>query len=226
MKVSLLLPTLNRPRLLPAAIGAMLAQDYDDVEIVVNDGSDEPCPSPILTDERVVVMENGSNLSIANALNAAAEAATGDIFYVASDDNLMLHGTIVSALAALAGGARWTCGRMIVDDGKNLPWVSPLVEWDPEIHGKVGNQVQEPTVFMTRRAFEESGGFNEIYRCAQDYEMWGRLGAVEPPAVRDHVDVFYRLWEGSLSTTAAERCSTEVEMIQAQWSGFGFGGRA
>jgi hypothetical protein len=89
--VSVILPTRDRPALLPRAVASLLEQLYDRWELVVVDDGDTDAVEQALAgveDERVVVAD-GPRRGLGAARNAGLDAATGDIVCYLDDDNVM-----------------------------------------------------------------------------------------------------------------------------------------
>lgn len=89
LKISVLIPTLNRPDAVERLVRQFLEQEYPDFEILVADQSDEPntaLESLAQTDRRVRYLrltERGT----CRARNAAIAQATGDILFFVDDDS-------------------------------------------------------------------------------------------------------------------------------------------
>lgn len=87
-KVSVILPTYNRARLLPRAIHSVLAQSYDDLElIIVDDGSEDDTADVVgnIRDSRVRYMRLARNQGISAARNRGLQKASGE--YLAFQDS-------------------------------------------------------------------------------------------------------------------------------------------
>jgi glycosyltransferase involved in cell wall biosynthesis len=93
--VSVVIPTLGRPRLLSRALNSVLAQTYRDFEVVVVvDGPDEETVAALraLSDPRVRVLVNPRSLTAAGARNLGAEHARGEwIAFLDDDDEWLPH---------------------------------------------------------------------------------------------------------------------------------------
>jgi glycosyltransferase involved in cell wall biosynthesis len=91
---SVLIPTLNRAKVLPRALESVLAQTCTDFELIVlDDGSTDETASVVASydDERVRYVRH-ERAGVSAARNAAAEAATGEVFvFLDSDDELLPH---------------------------------------------------------------------------------------------------------------------------------------
>ena len=99
--LSIIIPTYNRPHLLPRAVNSALAQTVEDIEvIVVDDASPQPVQLPDHPKLRIIRLP--INSGGAAALNIGARAARGRwITYLDDDDKLLPHMVKVS-LEALA----------------------------------------------------------------------------------------------------------------------------
>lgn len=82
MKVSLIVPTLGQEKFLPDTLGSIVAQNYDQLEVILVDGG---CSSenrvtvdrfPQLNIQLISERDNGQ----ADAINKGFRAASGDIF--------------------------------------------------------------------------------------------------------------------------------------------------
>lgn len=231
-RVSVLIPTMNRPARLRRAVAHVLRQQYPSFEIVIQNGGEkiEPAPGDVLADDRVHLRQV-PDTGICNALNRAAEIATGDVWHMCCDDDEMQPGTLWSAASALRTGEQWTYGWMRqfreFPSGRRRQialHTARLWPWNLDEH-KAANSVNQPTAFWTRESYEKHGPFHEDFPMIWDYEWWMRLGVRYSPVQRDHCDADYVIWPGSTSVHAAAEMTAEVERLQALWAEVGYGER-
>jgi GT2 family glycosyltransferase len=225
-RVSVLLPTKDRPERLGRALSCILAQDYPDLEVVIQNGG---ARVELPDDPRIVYLE-GADTGIANALNIAAAASTGDVLHVTCDDDEMRPGTLWSAASALRS-AEWTYGWMRTFLETRTGYrrlhkrhTACLWAWNLDEH-KAANSINQPTAFFTRSSYEKLGPFDERFPMVWDYEWWMRLGTRFEPVQRDHCDADYVIWPGSTSVHAAAAMALEVERLQELWAEKGYGER-
>ena len=79
--VSVIVPTFNRSRYLPAALDSVFAQTFTDFElIVVDDGSTDETAAMLggISDRRLRVVRHDTNRGIAAARNSGLSAASGN----------------------------------------------------------------------------------------------------------------------------------------------------
>lgn len=92
-KVAIIVPVYNSDRYLEACVSSILAQDYENIEVILvddgsTDGSAEICDRFSASDVRVRVLhrENGG---IAAAQNSGLDAASGELVTFCDNDDLM-----------------------------------------------------------------------------------------------------------------------------------------
>lgn len=224
MKVSVLLPTKDRPDRLKRAVAAILAQDHEDLELLIDNGGG---PIPTFADDRIIALERPPDIKLGGALlNRLALKASGDVMCVSADDDVMQPGTLTNVAQTFSEfDCEWTYGLIqYVTDGV-LGNVDGGFEWDAGLM-LCGNRVACPTVFWTRGLFEEVGGFDESMTLVWDYEMWGRFGSFSEPILREHLDYHYEVWDGSASSTKRLEVEEEVRGLHDRWRTIGFGNRS
>ncbi len=94
-KVSILIPTYNRPDFLPKAVESALRQDYPNLEVIVSDNASSTCLLPVLapylSDPRLKFYQQTENLGMGgNWRKCLYEYASGDWFMLLSDDDELL----------------------------------------------------------------------------------------------------------------------------------------
>ena len=104
-KISIILPTHNRRRVLERTIAGVFAQDEKNFElIVVDDCSTDDTVTYLtsLTDERVRTLRPQKNLGTAGARNLGLDAAKADIFALLDDDDVYLEHRLSAPLSVFA----------------------------------------------------------------------------------------------------------------------------
>jgi hypothetical protein len=100
-QLSIIIPTYNRPGLLPQAVRSALAQTFQDLEVIVVDDASDRFPE-LPDDPRLRVIHLEQSRGGAGARNVGTEAARGRwVSYLDDDDSLLPHMAEVS-LAALS----------------------------------------------------------------------------------------------------------------------------
>ncbi len=90
--VTVAIPTYNRSRFVIRAIESVLSQTYENVEIVVSDNaSTDDTISRIeqIHDHRLALIQQPENFGYLRNLNTCLEKATGELFVMLSDDDVL-----------------------------------------------------------------------------------------------------------------------------------------
>lgn len=189
MQLSIIIPTRDRPQLLPRAVQSALSQTMTDLEvIVVDDASTQPVDLP--TEPRLRVIRLSTPRGGAGARNVGTEAARGRwIAYLDDDDCLLPHMASVSldaiALATLPPPVAVISGIDVVDDtGKTLETRLPPPSRPRGCHfalealepGKSYNTKQ--TLVVEREIISQLGGWDETFRSRVHTELFLRLNPV------------------------------------------------
>jgi len=104
-KISVVLPTYGRRRVLPRTIASVLAQDEQDFELIVVDDcsiDDTRLYLASLTDPRIRAVRPPHNVGTAGARNLGLEAARADVVALLDDDDIYLAQRLSAPLAVFA----------------------------------------------------------------------------------------------------------------------------
>jgi glycosyltransferase involved in cell wall biosynthesis len=177
-RVSMVMPVLNGASYLSAALDSVLAQDFEDFELIcLNDGSSDATPDILadyaVRDRRVTHRNNPGNIGLPATLNAGFAMARGEYHSWTSHDNLLrpdMLSTLVEVLAADALVGVAYGGYSVIDsNGRILRYRSPRPAEDRWFGNPVG------AAFLYRREVTELlGGYDESLFGAEDYDFWLR----------------------------------------------------
>lgn len=180
--LSIIIPVYNRENLIDRAVASVLAQSFDDYEIiVVDDGSSDATRAVVeeIEDSRVrYVFQN--NTGAAAARNRGARLANSDyLTFLDSDDEALpgwlerLHEAFVvdNADIVCCGLEKVGVGREVDEKGGvRLP-----VNMGPMYGDIVGRFTNSGSYALRRSIFEEVGGFDEELSSGQHTELAMRL---------------------------------------------------
>ena len=186
-KVSVIIPTYNRANLLPECLKSVLAQSFQDFEIIViDDGSTDNTQEIVSAfPVRCLCQENGGP---AAAYNKGIELATGEYIAFLDSDDVLLMNALEKGVEILdrhpEAGFSYGQAYLMDEKGrifgfrKSRPKYSCVREDSEEIRELLifGNHIPHPTVMVRRSCLEEVGVYNLAFRsCAEDFELWVRL---------------------------------------------------
>ena len=196
--VSVVIPTYNRDEVLGHSIDSVLAQTYEDFElIVVDDGStdDTQAVCKAYEDDRLTYLRQ-ANEGAAVARNTGIERARGEFVAFQDSDDVWHPEKLRKQMQVFEEGAAdvgvvYTGFWRVADDGRTYvpgPGIEPK---EGNVHQALLGQnfVSTQVAVVRKRCFETAGVFDERLPRFQDWELWLRLskhfafGLVDEPLV-------------------------------------------
>lgn len=187
---SVVVPTCDRPDLLPHAVRSVLAQTVTGLEVLVVDDGREPAVVEV-DDPRVRVLRPGGGRGPAAARNSALEAALGRYVAFLDDDDLWTPDRLDLALRGLRRAPVAICGTQHLG---GPPPTSRVLE------GHVGDVLLDHTTPCLGATALERGvapRFDERWHGVEDVVWWWTLAQASPVATEDDVGYLVRLHEGA-----------------------------
>ena len=170
MKVSIIIPTLNEEKMLPALLDSIKIQDFNDYEVIVADAHSTDTTREIAENYGCRVIDGGMP---AVGRNAGAKIANGDFLFFLDADVILPPGFVRNIYEEMQD--RYidlaTCEIRPISDYRldkiihrliNLAIVMSL--WvDPKTFGFC--------IFVTKRLFFRTGGFDETIHVLEDIDF-------------------------------------------------------
>jgi glycosyltransferase involved in cell wall biosynthesis len=178
-RVSVVIPTYNRGKVLTRAVDSVLAQRYRDWElIVVDDGSTDDTQQrlALYAERRLRVIVRPENGGVAAARNAGIAAAEGELVAFLDSDDQWLPNALESLVAGIERGP---AAPKAVTSGFyfNRSGSPRLVPRHPSSRGDWflrlldGCPIAAGSALLVRReCFETVGGFDESLRRMEDWD--------------------------------------------------------
>jgi glycosyltransferase involved in cell wall biosynthesis len=195
--ISVIVPTYNSAGVIGEALASVLAQRYDNLEIlVIDDGSSDATVDVARAACPAVRIFRQSNSGAASARNKGLREATGELIAFLDADDAWFEGKLDAQVAAL--NARTDVGFVFTDwlVGAEPPnWNSraaqelraswpPADEIEPELSGWLyapllfSVVIHTSTLLLRRELARETGFFDETLRRGQDYDYWLRMSRI------------------------------------------------
>ena len=182
--ISVILPTFNRERTLARAVQSVLQQTFADFElIVVDDASTDGTPALMerMADPRLRYLRLPKNRGAAGARNAGIAAATAEWIAFQDSDDEWLDSKLAQQFSVardapqevglvLAGYLAQTQDRQL-----HIRPDSTLSGGNPMLDLLDGWPIITPTWLVRRRLLRELHGFDESYRCFEDWDLVFRI---------------------------------------------------
>lgn len=220
--VSVITPTYNRARFLPAAVASVLSQTFGDFElIIVDDGSEDNTPDvlkPFLADRRVryVYQENQGQ---SHARNLALKQATGDFIAFLDSDDVWARDKLEKQLAVFRANSEVDIvhgDEATINEQGSVVSLQNMRRYSGRItrYLLADNSVSITTALVRRRCFDEMGGFDTSVGVADDYELWLRFSARYCYQYEPGIVASYRVMADQISSDKRRRYAANERIIQ------------
>ena len=186
-KVSVIIPTYNRLPMLKEAVDSVLAQEFEDMELIVVDDSstDGTAEEMKRYGGRVKLIQHSQNKGVSVARNKGILHARGKYIAFLDSDDLWVKGKLKIQVAFLDDNPHYhICytDEIWIRRGKR---VNPMLK-----HAKYSGWIFEKclplciispsSVMMKRTLFSKVGLFDEALPVCEDYDFWLRVSARFP----------------------------------------------
>ena len=182
-KVSVLMSVYNGEAYLERSITSILSQTYRDFEFLIfNDASTDSTEAILknVHDPRIKVITNTVNLGLTRSLNKGIGIARGKYIARMDADDLSLPFRFEIQVGFLDSHPEYAIlgsSYLLIDqEGRTLSLVKVPVD-DSQIRENLLKQncFGHGSVMMRREAVQRVGGYDERFKCSQDYELWLRI---------------------------------------------------
>ncbi len=186
-KLSIIICTHNREKLLPRALDSVLTQDFKDFELIIiddasSDGTEVLINSYIARDNRIKYFKNDHNLGIAKSRNKGCKIAEGEYIAMLDSDDWWLKNDKLSRQIAILDSKRAIgligTGIVLYDTKDNFIKEDIFEAEDKKIRAKIlaKNQFAQSSVIFRKEAHLNAGGYDESLSVCEDLDLWLKIG--------------------------------------------------
>lgn len=203
-KISIVTPSFNQSQFLEEAIRSVLLQGYPNLEYFVFDGGSDDGSVEIIEkyEPWITYWESGPDAGQSNAINKGWKMATGDILaWLNSDDMYFPKALFHVGQTYLENPQSLVIiGSCEVRPSKNKTKITATdFDMRSDVLVRGGDIPGQPSVFISRGAFEAVGELREDLHYAMDWEYWLRLSMKFPENQFTLIDTtlsVFRKWSG------------------------------
>lgn len=211
MRVSIITSCYNRAATIRSAIESVLAQDYNDIEFIVVDGSSTDGSLDIIREyaDRISIVISEPDHGMYEAINKGIRVATGEIIGLLHSDDFFYDngviGRIVERMKRTHADFLYGDGLFVNPDNTNKVvrnWIGGGYRLWKVRHGWLP---LHPTCYIRRDVMMRLGLYNESYKIAADSDLLVRYlltGGLTVTYLNEYV---VRMRMGGLSTDSAKR---------------------
>lgn len=183
--VSVIIPTYNRAATIERSITSVLAQTYQDIEvIIVDDGSTDETKAIVkqMDDPRIVYLRSFKNRGQSNARNVGIRRSRGDYIAFQDSDDVWLPDKLEKQLLLFEKNPETGLVYCMFQyqNGSHIiypPYELPREDKVGNIYSKMfaGNLIGMPTAIVKRSIVEQAGSMDETLNCLEDFEWFLRI---------------------------------------------------
>lgn len=232
-RVSILMCVYNGETYLEQAIDSILAQTYQDFELIlVNDGSRDNTLNIIddytAKDNRVINVSNPVNLGLEISLNKGLALARGEYFARQDADDLSLPTRLEKQVDFLDNhpqvGALGTAVTVIDSDNKFKG-----NKYLPTQHQQLksllllNNFMHHSTLMARTEIIHQVGGYREDIRYVEDYDLWWKISQVSKLSCLSNIYLHRRMANSDRVSLLNRKqqlentCNLSLACIQDSW---------
>lgn len=186
-KISIIICTYNRAKLLPRAIKSVLSQDHKNLElIVIDDASTDKSEGVVAAfaelDKRIKYFKNEFNLGIPKSRNRGVSLAKGKYIAMLDSDDWWLAKDKLSRQAKILDanpeiGLVGT-GITLYNEKKEKVKDDIFCAEDKDIRKNIlaKNQFAQSSVLFRKDAFIAVSGYDEELNVCEDLDLWLKIG--------------------------------------------------
>jgi glycosyltransferase involved in cell wall biosynthesis len=171
----------NAGRYVGEAIGSIVEQTFPDFEFIIVDDASTDSTSEVLHssgDERIVLVENDENIGLTRSLNRGLQLARGEYIFRLDADDVSLPQRLQRQVAFLDEHPEVGlvgCAAEYIDHGGDTLGVQ-RVHRDP-IKDLLTqhNWFNHSATAFRRKCLNRVGLYREVFRYAQDHDLWLRI---------------------------------------------------
>lgn len=196
-KISVVIPSYNKVKFIRETLESIVSQNYENFEIIVQDGGSTDGTLEIIKNyakkyPRNIKWESKKDNGQLDAINKGMNRITGDILAFINADDVYKSNAFNSVAGFFSSrrDALWFAGRGIIIDEKSHE-IAKIATWYKNIFLSLNlyfgllvfNYVMQPSVFITRKAWEKYGPFIGTKEFVMEYDLWLKIGKIKMPVV-------------------------------------------
>ena len=175
--VSVIIPTYERPQLLQRALESVVAQTYQNLEILVIDDGQFDTAEAIcagFSDPRISYHRNQKSKGACGARNTGLELATGHYYAGLDDDDTYVPERIEVLLRAYRPDYAFVSSSSLMV-AKTGTWPHLNIQRTLNLSDILWGNCAGSPVLTELYKVQEVGGYDESLRSSQDWDLWVRL---------------------------------------------------
>lgn len=213
--ISIVIPSYNKAKYIQKTLDSIVSQNYQNFEVIIQDGGSTDGTLEVIkkyaakypSSIRYVSKKDSGQL---DAINTGLKKAEGDIVTFINADDIYEEGAFESVVGHYIENpdALWFVGKCKIvnekDDEIAKFWTickNILLKLNSYfLLLLTSNYMSQPSVFMTKKAYQKYGPFSGNKKFVYEYDMWLTIGKVAMPSVINKYLSKFRISEDNISS--------------------------
>lgn len=231
-KISIVIPSYNKVKYIQETLDSIASQNYPNLEVIIQDGGSTDGTVEIIRQfakkyPKTIKWISKKDKGQVDAINKGLKKAIGDVLTFINADDVYEKGALkkVGKYFAEYPNTPWLAGkgRTINGEGEEI---SILITFYKNLLLKINiylflltvNYFMQPSVFLSRNAYQKYGPFTGAGEYVMEYDMWLRIGKEEMPAILDTHLSSFRITKETTSAVLFEKILTEDYQVASKYT--------
>ncbi len=225
--ISVVIPAYNKAQFIGKTLDSIISQNYPGVEVIVEDGGSIDGTLKIIEKYAgkypdMIRYESKKDEGQWDAINKGFKKAKGKIITYINADDVYRPGAFaeIERLYRLNIDALWFAGRGDVIDGKGnriAVWPTRYKNLLLAINSYplllIVNYLMQPSVFITKTAWERFGPFTGTKKFVMEYDLWLKIAKVKMPIITGKYLSSFRIEPSTITKKSSDLLLKEDEKI-------------
>lgn len=216
-KVSIIIPTFRRPQYIIEAIDSVLAQSYENIEVIVVDDNgkgteDQICNAMLLfsyiESGKIIYIVHDNNMNGSAARNTGIKNSSGDYICFLDDDDVFLKNKVEKQISYLETTNSLACvcafERFYENGFSEQHKINTLKINSLDILQLQMDICSGSSLMVSREILDKLEGFDETFNRMQDIEFIYRLSKVTDIVVCDEILLKVRMHKSNESNSVQD----------------------
>lgn len=231
-KISVVIPSFNKSKFIGQTLESIISQKYENLEVIIQDGGSTDGTLEIIKRyankyPHIFKWESKKDNGQLDAINKGIKKATGDILTYINADDLYERDTfqVVGQSYKSNLQALWFAGQSTVIDSKGheIAKLISIYKIFLLTLNRIAllltvNYLMQPSVFITRKAYEKHGPFTGTSDFVTEYDLWLRLAKIHMPIVINQTLSKFRIEESTKTKNMTRLLLKEDRMIVGKFT--------
>lgn len=231
-KISVVIPSYNKVNYISQTLDSIIAQKYQNLEVIIQDGGSTDGTLQIIKKyvnrySKVFRYESKKDKGQLDAINKGIGKTTGEILtFINADDIYLPEAFSEVAKQYLANpGAFWFAGRGKVVNTLGCEIAKAVTCYKNvflflNLHFGllIFNYLMQPSVFLTRLAWQKYGPFTGTSNFVTEYDFWLKISKRQMPVLSDKYFSSFRIEPSTITKTNSVKLLLEDERVVQRYT--------